>query len=294
MGGLNMGKGKLLLFLAILIIVEVLGVQVSVENREILAVDELHVTSSNPDILRINNGLFVLEVLPNRGRIIWRLHPLCDEREEMIFSSEDPYILPFLDEVTSQYVFELGGFYISIPWNPRSNQPYPYEKYEIIEADNEARIILRGMNPVEKLNTTIELVIKDNNPRIFINVIVQNVSESEVVISVKEFTNFHLSDGVITTDFPDLNGRSLEDFEEYELITLENDLEFFGVSRGKYVLKKILTDTYSRHYVQIWGKNWQECVGGSPSVRLTDERFKETLSPNEQYSFEIIFELVSW
>ncbi|HEW92471.1 MAG TPA: hypothetical protein ENF81_08015, partial [Thermotogaceae bacterium] len=154
-----MEKKKKILFIFILFLIlmslNALSIQISVEKEEILSVDELHITSSNPDILKINNGLFIIEVLPNRGRVIWSVYPVSNTDENFIYFSKDPYILPFMDEITSQYFFELGGSYLSEPWNPRSNQPYPYEEYNVIQSDNEARVILEGMNPTENIRARV-------------------------------------------------------------------------------------------------------------------------------------------
>lgn len=264
-------------------------INISIEKREVLAVDELHITSSKPDIIKIDNGSFVLEVLPNRGRIIWNLYPIDDESKKLIYSSEDPYLLPFYDEITSQYFFELGGFYLSEPWNPRSNQPYPYEKYEIVQKDNKAHIILEGMNPTEKINSKVVLTIEDHCSRILIDVTLKNLSESPVNISLKEFTVFELSSGNLITDHPELSQKTLNDFSEYRLFKTEN-LKFFGVKKEKHTFKKIIEKDYSKHYIQTWGKNWEEEIGSAPAFRLVDERNRITLNPYEEYSFKILFE----
>ncbi|MCD6546604.1 MAG: hypothetical protein J7K69_08155 [Thermotogae bacterium] len=288
-----MEKKKKILFIFILFLIlmclNALSIQISVEKEEILSVDELHITSSNPDILKINNGLFIIEVLPNRGRVIWSVYPVSNTDENFIYFSKDPYILPFMDEITSQYFFELGGSYLSEPWNPRSNQPYPYEEYNVIQSDNEARVILEGMNPTENIRARVELIVRDNDSRISMNVTLQNLSKNTLSISVKEFTVFDLSTGFLTTDFSSLNEKRLDDFDEYKLINAKN-LRFFGIKKGKYSLKKILENGYSNHYVQIWGKNWEEQVGGAPAVRLVDERIGITLKPNEKLSFKVLFE----
>lgn len=287
-----MKRGKIIssFIFVILISLSVFCVQVSIEKREILAVDELHITSSSPDILKINNGLFILEVLPNRGRIIWRIYPVS-KKEDMIYFSEDPYILPFMDEITSQYFFELGGFYLSVPWNPRSNQPYPYEKYDIIQSNDKARIILEGINPIKKIKSRVELVVESNNPKIFINVVLQNLSKSRINVSVKEFTNFDISTGSIITDFSNLDGKRLEDFNEYKLVSISN-LKFFGIVKEGHSFRKILGSDYSKHHLQIWGKNWEEYIGGAPMIRLIDERSEKVLAPGEELHFTILFEYV--
>jgi len=288
-----MKKRKVFLLISIILIsLNILGIQISIEKREILAVDELDITSSNPDIIRINNGLFVLEALPNRGRIIWRLYSLS-EREKFIYSSEDSYILPFMDEITSQYFFELGGSYISIPWNPRSNQPYPYEKYDIVKDGNMVRMILEGMNPINKISSKVELTVKDNDSKILINIALQNLSEKEITLSVMEFVNFDFSeDESIITDLKELNRKKQKDFGEYKLVTVK-DLNFFGIMRKKHGLKKLLGNNYSRHYIQIWGKNWEEYVGGAPIIRLVSEKTPTTLSPNEKLYLKIVFEYIN-
>jgi hypothetical protein len=278
-----------LVVLLIIFSMNIFGINISIEKREVLAVDELHITSSKPDIIKVDNGLFMIEILPNRGRIIWNLYPVNDVSKKFVYSSEDPYLLPFFDEITSQYFFELGGFYLSEPWNPRSNQPYPYEKYEILQKNNEVHIVLEGMNPTEKIHSKVVLIIKDSNPKILINVTLQNLSENPVNISLKEFTVFELSYGNLITDYPEISQKTLKDFPEYKLFKVD-DLKFFGAMKEKHSLKKIFEEGYSNHYIQTWGENWEEEIGSAPAFRLVDERNKITLNPYEKHNFQILFE----
>lgn len=287
-----MSRKVMLISLAILLSLSIFGIQVTTEKREVFVADELDITRSQPDVLIIDNGLFKIEILPNRGRIFWQIFSSDNGEIGLLYNKTD-YPMPFMDEVTSNYIFEIGGGYVSVPWNDRSNQPYPLN-YSITDNENEVTVEMKGLNEVEGLHNTIKITIKENDPEITVGMTVKNVETKPKEVMLWECINFNLEAPLILiSDNPWLADKTLNDFDEYTYKKLQNQTKYIGITNPetnkgfKMNLKEETTK-----FAQLWGKNWQLEMGGIPALRFITKHNVFTLEPNETQSITQSFEFI--
>lgn len=201
--------------------------------------------------------------------------------------------MPFLDDLTSRYIFELGGVYISVPWNPRSNQPYPLNAW-IDEEQNCVLLGLSGLNPVEGLLTKITVKIREMDPIIPITVIIKNNNAKENSVNFAQYINFNFEPPMsLISGNEELNGKQIDDYEGYFFEKLSEPVEFIGVVDKNGDGVKIMLNPETEKYVQIWGKNWAQFLGGAPAVRFINLIKEFILQPGEARTFEIILKFIT-
>ncbi|TYB91676.1 MAG: hypothetical protein FXF54_08165 [Kosmotoga sp.] len=282
----------MLIFLIVLLSLSIFGIQVITEKREIFVADELDITRSQPDILIVDNGLFKMELLPNRGRVFWQIFSSNNDEKGLLYNKSD-YPMPFMDEVTSNYIFEIGGGYVSVPWNDRSNQPYPME-YKIEEKENELLIEMQGINEVEGLHNTVTITIKENDPKITVDMIIKNVENKSKEVNLWECINFNIAEPLkLMSDNAWLADKTLNDFEKYTYKELQDSITFIGVKNPETNKGfKMNLNEKTTKFAQLWGKNWQLEMGGIPALRFITKYNTFTLDPDETYTITQSFEFI--
>ncbi|POZ91614.1 hypothetical protein [Petrotoga sp. SL27] len=287
-----MPRKVMIISLAILFSLSIFGIQVITEEREIFVADELEKTRLKPDVLIVDNGLFKVELVPNRGRILWQIFPRDNTKKGLLYNRSD-YPMPFLDEITTAYIFEIGGVYVSVPWNDRSNQPYPL-KYSISEKENEVSIEMEGLNEVEGLHNTITVKIKENDPEITVRMTIKNVEKKPKEVKLWECVNFNMEEPLrLISDNPFLADKTLDDFEKYTYKEIKDSITYIGVKNPltNESFKMNLNDKKTM-IAQLWGKDWQLEMGGIPALRFIIKHNVLTLEPNETYSIKQSFEFM--
>jgi len=288
-----MRKKVTLVLMLISIAFTLFGISVYSEKREVIVVDELDITRSSPEITVIDNNLFILEILPNRGRILWRIFSKGTDNTMSYLYTNSEYPMPFLDDLTSQYIFELGGLYISVPWNERSNQPYPLNGW-IDEEQNTVLINLYGLNPVENLSVEITVKIKEMDPIIPIIVTIKNDSTKEKPVNFAQYINFNFKPPLsLISGNKELNGKQIGDYENYLFKKLFEPTEFIGIVDKNGNGIKINLGSETEKYIQIWGKNWEQYFGGAPAVRFINLAEEFVLQPEESKTSKIILEFLT-
>jgi hypothetical protein len=123
------------------------GVKVNIlKDVYILPAAELATTKTHPDIIEIANEYLKVSVVPNRGRLVFDYFFKPTDHTQLYNNSRpSPLMTP------AGYVVEFGGYYLSVPWNPRARQPYDLQ-YKIIEqTPAKAKVYLWGKDPLKHI-----------------------------------------------------------------------------------------------------------------------------------------------
>lgn len=149
-------------------------VKISIRSNEyVFPPSEFHGTKEYPDIITVENRYLKIEVLPNRGLLLWKLTSKLTGKE---FLYHDSRPLPYLDELTNTYCLEFGGYYLEFPWNKRDNQPVMLN-YEVIESGPEKIVIyLYGEEIETKFRIDAWLTVDKWSPRVHLKINITNLS----------------------------------------------------------------------------------------------------------------------
>lgn len=149
-------------------------VKISIRSNEyVFPPSEFHGTKEYPDIIIVENRYLRVEVLPNRGLLLWKLTSKLTGNEFLYYNSRP---LPYLDELTNTYCLEFGGYYLEFPWNKRDNQPVMLS-YEIVEKGPERVVIyLYGEEIETKFRIEAWLMIDKWSPGVHFKINITNLS----------------------------------------------------------------------------------------------------------------------
>ncbi len=143
----------------------------------ILPPAEFATTQAYPDIIVLENELVSVSIVPNRGRIMvdYFYKPTGHSQ---LYHNYTP--LPMLQD--SRYFYEFGGYYISLPWNVRDNQPDELS-YELIGGKDDRCVVkLWGEDFVTGLILTAYVRINPGRPAVDITLEISNPKGKEVTI----------------------------------------------------------------------------------------------------------------
>jgi len=282
-------KMKLLVLICtVTLLVTTLGISVRTERRSIMVADELHTTESEPEVIVVNNSVFSLESVPNRGRPVARV--VMDDVDLLYFN---PYPMPYLDEETGSYIMEFGGLYFSIPWNPRSVQPYGLN-YEVIQKEDEVTIVCKGMNPTNKLLGEMRVSVRDGERNVKIEISVTNLSDEDKNIQLSVYVNFPFGEGFnIVSSLKNIDGLAMKDFPTTSKMTLKAEEGYIGVFNKK--LNEGLIGEFkgmNDHNLLIWGLDYEEHLGGGEFFKVRHNWPSVELKKGEARRFKYLLKVV--
>jgi hypothetical protein len=156
------------------------GCTIAVRNDlHVAPAAELATTKGYPDIVVLENSLIQVTSIPNRGRLIFD-YVYKPTGHSWSYTNTSP--MPI--ETDQGYFLEFGGYYVSYPWNPRSNQPYDLEYDVVKQTPQECTIRITKKGLEFGIDFEALLTIKENDPSVDVNIKLTNVSNSEKTLNV--------------------------------------------------------------------------------------------------------------
>ncbi len=262
----------------------ILPVDFRIERMEMMVANELQSSKYRPDVLIMKNGVFEIWSIPNRGRIVYRL---SIDGKDMLYNN--PYPMPYYDEDNGVYVLEFGGIYLSVPWNPRSEQPYNLE-YEVNEKGKELILKVYGVNPTEGLFMETYASIRDMNNSIPFRTRVENISKKDKEFSFEIIAVFNFTGDLhVVSNLENLNGKVLKDFRDKTKIIVKAESGYIGVDNGG---KRATLKFHGAEKVVFftWGVNYSDHMGGAPYflIRITFPSRSLRSGESVEYTYSLV------
>lgn len=293
------------------------GVAITVaKDIYVQPVAEFRGSGGYPDIITIENEFLKVTSIPKRGRII---HDIVfkDSGNSQVFAATSN--LPL--ETKNGYLTELGGFYTSLPWNPRDNQPYDLD-YEIVTQTPEAaRIKAWGIDFDTKLRTEYVLTLKRGEQSVHLEVTVVNDTEKEYAkpflseITLKPGGELmsgetHLSAGVSRVTVLESSDNwlgdpgtlipwtkaaqpwgSLPGFGRFRLAGSDMQSQLIGAfdpQANEYIVLRWGGEiAFDAVEVWAWGPNYTDTLGAYPGFHIRNIASGFKLAPGEKRSFTL-------
>ena len=148
----------------------------------VLPVAELQTTKTYPDVIVMENEYIKISVVPNRGRLIFDyLFKPTGNSQFYVNTSPSPMKTP------ADYVVEFGGYYLSLPWNPRDRQPYDLE-YELIKkGPDTAEVYVWGEDPINLAFVEAWITVKQNSSLVQMKIRISNRTEKDMTIKFGDY-----------------------------------------------------------------------------------------------------------
>ncbi len=259
------------------------SMSVKVIHKDMMVANELQTSQSMPDIVVLNNGVFEIWSVPNRGRVLYKVSVGGEE-----FLYFNPFPLPYYDETEGKYILEFGGVYFSVPWNPRSVQPYNLD-YKVERKKGSVELLEFGENPTEKLRSDIGVLVRDRDPKIQIEVTVTNRSGKDKVLNFSVILVFPLDDSKsIESNLKDLQGKSLKNFADKTEGTFNLESGWIGIKSlksGKSLILKFKKSSKMKFIT--WGMKYDDYIGGAPYIKFTVSYPRKTLKSGGKITYVI-------
>lgn len=153
------------------------GVKVSISSDTyIVPVAELRTTKTYPDVIAIENEYVKVSIVPNRGRLIFD-YLFKPTGSNKLYTNTKPRPLKTPDG----YIVEFGGYYLSLPWNPRARQPYDLE-YEVLKDGTDvAELYLWAEDPINHAFMEAWVSVKQHSSIVRTKVRISNRTEKDIV-----------------------------------------------------------------------------------------------------------------
>jgi len=275
---------------------------------------ELVTTKTYPDVIRIENNYIEVSLLPNRGRLVFD-YIFKPTGNSEIYTNTRP------SPVTSPagYILEFGGYYLSVPWNPRSRQPYDLEYKIVKQTPQEIQVYMWGKDPLKRLFTESWVKVKRNSSLVEVKVKITNQHKKKWKVN--------LSDYLVTSAGGELTKNSLFLLPISEVVIGKSEGEWMG-GKGSVVSWPAFWQRWGKFeksgsfYAKIdkmrapfvgistldrgdaflklwepfnffdevklwsWGANYQEIESAAPTVNF-ENRKEFILAPGESVEFEV-------
>ncbi len=145
-------------------------------------VAELETTKTNPDIIVIENKYAKISIIPNRGRLIFD-YEFKPTGNSVFYKNQTPRPV----KTGNIYSEEFGGYYLSIPWNPRDLQPYDL-LYEVLnEGPDKAEVYIWANDPIMPVLTEVWLTVERDSSLVSLKTRITNNGEEEMNIEFNDF-----------------------------------------------------------------------------------------------------------
>ncbi|MEM3393918.1 MAG: hypothetical protein QXY79_02620, partial [Candidatus Methanomethylicia archaeon] len=287
-------------------------VQLSIKSEEyVFPPSEFQGTKEHPEILTIQNNYIIVEILPNRGLTLWSLQY---KPSKQVFLYRESKPLPYLDELTSKYYIEFGGYYPLFPWNKRDNQPL-ITNFEVIESSPQKVIVyLYG----EEIETGVKLeewiTIEDESSMIDIKIRITNLSGKNLSFKFADrLVNLVTSENseillpvssIIVVDSDNdwigVTGEKISWPQPYSIMknfiapaifTGELEDRYFAIMSdiGGSILIKVWKDDFQTITVRGWGAKYEEAHFKKPVIYLQVETDQIDLKNKESKDFQLRF-----
>jgi hypothetical protein len=283
-------------------------------DEYIMPVAELRTTKTYPEIIEIENKYIKISMVPHRGRILLDYFFKSTGSNEFHRKAKP---MPILKD--NDYVVEFGGYYLSLPWNPRDRQPYDLEYRLLDEGPDIVEVYLWGEDPDNKAVVEIWVTVERDSSLVQVKIKTSNKRENVIDIGFNDFTiiatggeltdncSFIIPVSEVTIGQSINNWMGMEgervpwpqtwsnwgDFKHFGSFNVLADnmsAPFSAVinhDSGDTLLKLWEPDDFFDG-IHIWslGKDYKDTSGGEPTVNY--ENYKESLSIPSNGSIEYI------
>jgi len=273
-------------------------------DEYIMPVAELRTTKTYPEKIEIENKYIRISMVPHRGRILLDFFFKSTGSNEFHRNAKPRPILKDND-----YVVEFGGYYLSLPWNPRDRQPYDLEYKILDQGPDVVEVYLWGEDPDNQAFVEIWITAERDSSLVQVKTKISNKRENILDIGFNDFTIIaaggELTDNcsLIIPSSEATIGQSMNNWMgmEGERIswpqTWSNwgDFKHFGSfnvladnmsgpfsavinhDTGDTLIKLWEPDDFfDGIHIWSWGKDYKDTSGGVPTVNY--ENYKESLS----------------
>ena len=265
-------------------------------DEYVMPAAELATTKTNPDIIIIENKYIKMSVLPNRGRLIFD-YLFKPTGNNELFSNKRPSPV----KIDRDYVVEFGGYYLSIPWNPRARQPYDLE-YELIEKGPAiVKVYVWGEDPMNSAFMEAWIIVEQDASLVQIETKISNKSDEDIHIELSDYAvvapgggltdNSHFiiptSEVIIEQSKDNWMGMTGDiiswpsawskwsSFEQFGLFNIKMDkmLEAFVAINNSDAGDTLIklwepADFFDGLRVWSWGKNYKDTRGAEPTANF--------------------------
>jgi hypothetical protein len=280
-------------------------VRVTVRTDEyIMPVAELRTTKTYPEIIEVENKYMRISMVPHRGRILLDYLFKATGSNEFHRNAKPRPILKDND-----YVVEFGGYYVSVPWNPRDRQPYDLE-YELLhEGPDIVEVHMWGEDPDNKAVGEMWVTVEKDSSLVQVKAKISSKREHGIDIGFNDFTVIaaggKLTDncsliipasqvtiGQSTDSWMGVEGervswpqtwsnwRDFKHLGSFNVLVDDMAKPFSAVinhDTGDTLLKLWEPrDFFDGIHIWSWGKDYKDTSGGEPTVNY--ENYKESLS----------------
>jgi len=151
-------------------------------DEYIMPAAELETTKTYPDIIMIENKYIKISVVPNRGRLVFDYLFKPTGNSELYRNAN-----PSPVKVTTDYVVEFGGYYLSLPWNPRARQPYDLE-YKLIEKGPDiTEVYMWGEDPMNSAFVEVWVTVEKDSSLVQLKTRISNKTEEDMNIELSDY-----------------------------------------------------------------------------------------------------------
>ncbi len=290
------------------------GVKVNIlKDVYILPAAELVTTKTHPDVIEIANESLKVSLVPNRGRLIFDYFFRPTHHPEIYNSARpSPTMTP------AGYIVEFGGYYLSVPWNPRARQPYDLE-YKIIEqTPAKAKVYLWGKDPLKHILMESWLTVKQSSSLVEIKVKLTNKGKRKWNIKLSDYAVIAPGGGITpestfviptsrvkigksenewmgkegsVVNWPQSwsNWGKFKQPGSFSTEIKEMSAPFIGMinynSKDTFIKLWEPANFFDELKIWSWGVNFEEVKNGTPTANLENKKQTFSLSPNESVEF---------
>ncbi|MFQ6066157.1 MAG: hypothetical protein ACE5K3_02615 [bacterium] len=283
----------------------------------ILPAAELVTTKTHPDIIEIANEYLKVSVVPNRGRLVFDYFFKPTDHSQLYNSSRpSPTMTP------AGYIVEFGGYYLSVPWNPRARQPYDLE-YRIVEdTPAKAKVYLWGKDPLKHILMEGWITIRQSSSLVKIKVKLTNkgkkkwniklsdyaviapggrltsnstflIPTSKVKIGKSENEWMGKEGSVVNWPQSWSNWSGFKQLGSFSTEIEEMSAPFIGMinydSKDTFIKLWEPPNFFDELKIWSWGVSFEEMKGGTPTANLENKKRAFSLSPDESVEFFTYF-----
>lgn len=151
-------------------------------DEYIMPAAELKTTKTYPDIIMIENKYIKVSAIPNRGRLVFD-YLFKPTGNSQLYRNAKPHSV----KTATDYVVEFGGYYLSLPWNPRARQPYDLEYRLIKEGPDIVEVYMWGEDPINSAFVEVWVTIEKDSSLVQLKTRISNKTEEDMNIELSDY-----------------------------------------------------------------------------------------------------------